>query len=592
VSQQDDVEPREPRDMYARALEHMTEVLLTETDTSRLLDQLARITGETLSVDRSLIVDMRTKEGRAIILCEWLNPNVEITPTKGAYPTSIFSAGEAELRKSRRPLESHAAAPHPALVSDSSAALLHGQMAIQSLLLVPFDFGLSGYHFFAFHQVTRARPWQPRALEFLRVATRHVSLALMQNAMIAARAESERAMHEAQKADSVALFAGSVAHDFGNLLGIVMGAVSRAREALEPDAPFAASLHDAERAANEAAELAKQLLAYAGKAHRTASDVDFSALVGEMQDLLHAAVGSVRLSLSCDTGTCFVHGDAAQLRQIVMNFVLNAAEAVGNAPEGAIAVAVRRETPADASPAPSTVVLSPLPPREGERLPRVVLEVRDNGKGIDPDVQKRIFEPFYSTKTKISGRGRGLGLAAVSGIAKTHGAELRVESAVGKGTTFTMLLPATLPPTAAAEPSAERHSRTTRTMTAESNNAQCTILLIDDTDNMRKMSARLLHELGYRAFAENSGVAGVDTLRKHGHAVSAVLLDWSMPPPGGRETFQHLRELCPDLPIVIMSGYAESVAHDLLDGGRTTFLEKPFTRDELGAALRAVIGRA
>jgi CheY-like chemotaxis protein len=216
-----------------------------------------------------------------------------------------------------------------------------------------------------------------------------------------------------------------------------------------------------------------------------------------------------------------------------------------------------------------------------------VLEVRDNGTGIDPDVQQRIFEPFYSTKPKIS--GRGLGLAAVSGIAKTHGAELRVESTVGKGTTFTMLLPAALSPAVAAELSADKHSRTTRTMTAESNHAQCTILLIEDTDNVRKMCACLLHDLGYRTLAENGGDAGVDTLKKHAHAVSAVLLDWSMPPPGGRETFQRLRELCPDLPIVIMSGYAESVANDLLSGGRTTFLEKPFTRDELGAALRAVI---
>ncbi|AKU93758.1 sensory box histidine kinase/response regulator [Labilithrix luteola] len=408
-----DDDKKEPRATYARALEHMTEVLLTETDTTRVLEGLARIAGETLNADRALIYDIRTDDQLAVALCEWLNPREAVSPTIATYPLSIFADAEAEVYRTRRPLESHAERPHVALSKDGSGVLLHENMSIQSLLWYPFDFRRTGYYLLVFNQVTHARPWLPREIEFLRIATRHAELALMQIAMKVAQVDSERAILEAQKAESIALLAGGVAHDFNNLLGIVIGAVARARSTLGAEAPLDANLRDAERAAREASDLAKHLLAYAGKAQFVAQNVDLVALASEMQDLLRAAAGSAQVTFS-SSGPCFVHGDAGQLRQILMNFVVNAKEAVADSGVGRISVSVRREGP------------------------KVLLEVRDNGRGMSQDVQKKIFEPFYSTKTL----GRGLGLAAVSGIVRSHGADLQVQSEPNEGTTFTVAFPA------------------------------------------------------------------------------------------------------------------------------------------------------
>lgn len=536
----------------------MTEVLLTETDTTRVLAGLARIAGETLHADRALIYDIRTDEQLAVALCEWLNPRVSVAPTLATYPLSIFADAEAEVYRTRRPLESQVDRPHVALSKDGSGVLLHERMSIKSLLWYPFDFRRTGYYMLAFNQVTHARPWLPREIEFLRIATRHAELALMQIAMKTAQAASEKALLEAQKAESIALLAGGVAHDFNNLLGIVIGAVSRARTTLGADASLDGNLRDAERAAREAADLAKHLLAYAGKAQFLAQNVDLVALASEMQDLLRAAAGSAQVTFS-SCGSCFVHGDAGQLRQILMNFVVNAKEAVGDSGGGRISVSVRRE---------------------GQR---VLLEVRDNGRGMSPDVQKKIFEPFYSTKTL----GRGLGLAAVSGIVRSHGAELQVQSEPNAGTTFTVAFPAVGVPSSA--PSSPRAPKSTRELSYPCPREDATIVLVDDSDNLRRMCACLLDDLGYKVLDAANGNVAVDTLKTHLNAVDVVLLDWSMPSPSGAETFRRLREVRADVPIVVMSGYAEGVAEDVLSSGNAAFIEKPFTREELDAVLRKVV---
>jgi len=326
MSERSDLESR-----YARALEHMTEVLLTETDSARVLEGLVRITGETLNADRSLIYEARLATSEAVGWCEWLNPAVKVTATKATYPLAAFSGGDEHLRRTRAWMESHADAQHPAFVGDGSASVLHGrgprQMSIQSLLWFPFDFRESGYYILAFNQVTHRRVWSAREIDFLRIATRHAVLALMQIGLQAERAESQRTILEAQKAESIAVLAGGVAHDFNGLLGIVIGAVGRARSALGDASPLAPGLRDAERAAREAADLAKHLLAFAGGGQLVVETFDLVALAEEMLDLLRSAAPGLRLTFEGD-GPCMVRGDAGQLRQALMNFVVNAAEAI------------------------------------------------------------------------------------------------------------------------------------------------------------------------------------------------------------------------------------------------------------------------
>jgi signal transduction histidine kinase/ActR/RegA family two-component response regulator len=548
----------EHRLTYARALEHMTEVLLTESDTPRVLEALARITCETLDVDRSLIYDVRLLEEQVVALCEWLNPAVDVTPTKGTYPLSAFAGGDREARRTRSWMESHSEQPHPALVDDGSAPVLHGQMSIRSLLWFPFDFREAGYYVLVFNQVTHRRVWLPHEIEFLRIATRHAALALMQIQLQAERAESQRVLLETQKAASISLLAGGVAHDFNGLLGIVLGVVGRARASLGPGHPLSSSLRDAERAAREAAHLATQLLAYAGGGRFVVETLDLAALVDEMQDLLRAAAGNVTVHFTND-GPSLVSGDAGQLRQVLVNFVVNAAEAIDEGVAGEIYVSVTRD------------------PTDGDSS-NVLLEVRDNGRGMAPEVQARIFEPFFTTKSF----GRGLGLAAVSGIVRSHSGQLRMRSAPDQGTTLSASFPAVATaqaPRAAAPPSAE-------------GTAGATLLLVDDSDNFRRMCASLLADLGYRTLEAGSGQVAVEVLTSHAHEIDAVVLDWTMPAPGGAETFLLLRSIRADLPIVIMSGYLEGDATELLRTGAAGFIEKPFTVEALGDVLRTVLAHS
>lgn len=546
---------REQQHEFALALQHMTDALLTERDSLRVLEALARITGETLGVDRSLIYEIREPTQELVALCEWLNPGVEVTATKATYPLGVFGAGNVEIKRTRTWLESHADHRHAALASDGSAGILHDQMSIQSLLWFPFDFREYGYFSLVFNQVSHLRAWLPDELEFLRVAIRHVQLALLQISMHDERAEAERVLLEAQKAESISVLAAGVAHDFNGHLGIVLGLVGRTRAALGEASVHAPFLRDAERAAREAAELAKHLLSYAGGGQFVIALIDLIELAKEMQDLLQAAAGHVVIRFALK-GPAFVRADAGQLRQVLMNLVVNAAEAVAGADRAEIHLLV-------------------APDHSNAEAPRVLLEVRDTGCGMTPEVQRRVFEPFFSTKNL----GRGLGLAAVGGIVRAHSAEMRVESTPGVGSTFSVLFPAV-----AATPMAPARAPVTRHSHVQ------TILVVDDSNNFRHMCCSLLDDLGYRAIDASDGIKAATILETNGVEIDAAMIDWTMPPPSGEETFRRLRAIRPQLPILIMSGYAASGATELVLQGGAEFVEKPFTVDTLEAALAELLG--
>lgn len=538
-----------PGGVYARAWERMTDTLLTERDAASILESLARITGETLGVDRSLIFEVKFAEEVAIGLSEWLNPDVVVSPTKATYPLASFAGGDDEQRRTRRWLESHRDAPHPAFASDGSAEVLHGAMSIQSLLWYPFDFRDGGYYLLVFNQVTRRRSWRPEEIAFLRVVTRQVSLALLQISMHAERAQAERVLLEAQKAESIRVLASGVAHDFNSLFGIVLGALGRAQLGLGAGHPQLAPLRDAERATIEASVLAKHLLAFAGEGRFVVEAFDLAALTRDMQDLLRALAADVPMTFEID-GPTFVRADAGQLRQVLVNFVINAKEAVDGA-EGHITVRVAPHEP-----------------------DRVVLSVADDGRGMTDEVQRRMFDPFFSTKAL----GRGLGLAAVSGIVRTHGGEIRVDSGPGRGTTMTVLFPRERAPSPARTPAPAPRERSPA------------LLLVDDNDNFRRTCADILSDLGYAVEPCADGLAATRALEASPGRFDVVLLDWTMPRLSGAETFQRLRALDAELPIVIMSGYAESVASDHVQLDLAAFLEKPFTVDALQEALSRVLG--
>jgi PAS domain S-box-containing protein len=373
-----------------------------------------------------------------------------------------------------------------------------------------------------------------------------------------AEASEARSRH-VQKLESIGVLAGGIAHDFNNLLHVVLGNADLALLHLPADAPAREHLDEVIRATQRAAELTQQLLAYSGRGAVETRHLDLSDEVREMATLLRTAI-SKHAALVWDLASDLpaITADPTQVRQIVMNLITNASDALGETP-GTITL---RTGGVD-------------PDREDAPPEFVFLEVSDSGCGMDTSTLQRIFDPFFSTKFS----GRGLGLAAVMGIVESHHGHIRIRTAPGEGTTFRILFPAV---TVSADVEPRRASGTDW-------RGRGTILLVEDEDGVREVVGRMLERLGFYVLPAEDGIAALEALERHDGAVTAVLLDLSMPRMGGSETLHHIRERRPDVPVVLMSGYTEQdVASKLLNGstGAAGFLQKPFLPEDLATVLR------
>ena len=390
-------------------------------------------------------------------------------------------------------------------------------------------------------------------------------------ARLAAEAERlrlERQLLEAQRLESIGTLAGGVAHDFNNLLMAVLGHAELLRLDLPPDSPLGPSVQQIMAGVNQAAELTRQLLAYAGRGQVTRQPVRLNDLIAELGRLLHAVIPpAAQLRYQLAPALPPVIADPTQLRQVLLNLLTNAAEAVGPA-GGQITVSTQ----------PVTLHTSAVGPPGAEALAPgayIQLTVGDTGSGMDAATQARMFEPFYSTKFT----GRGLGLAAVQGIVRSHGGAIHVTSAPGAGTAVVVWLPACEAPVPVAAPRA-----------AEGTAAVAgTVLMIDDEAPVRAVTRRLLEHLGMRVLEAEGGAQGLALLADHAGLITAVLLDLTMPEMGGVEVARQLAQRAPHIPVIVMSGYsAEEVEQQM---GRLPLagrLQKPFTLQSLRACLAAL----
>jgi len=384
----------------------------------------------------------------------------------------------------------------------------------------------------------------------------------------AKRESDEAALRETQRLESLGVLAGGIAHDFNNLLASVsasLSAIERLAKALPPEAHGALRPHleNAEAGAARAAELTRQLLAYGGRAPSAKEAVDLGPLLHEIVELLQVPLAKrIALSLDFDAELPAVHGDASQLRQVAMNLVTNAAEALGGA-EGTVRVSLRQETsPADAQP-----VGEPGEAVHGY----VVLRVEDDGRGMDEATRARAFEPFFSTK----GPGRGLGLATTVGILRAHGAKLGVASEVGRGTTITAAFPALH---TSLRPAPKKRESAPPSPRLDGH----TILLVDDERRARFALAFLLRDRGLTVVEAENGLEAVALVAERGHELDAVVMDITMPKLTGREAATQMLAARPGLPIVLTSGYAEGSLDDYADRAKVhAFLEKPFREEAL-----------
>jgi signal transduction histidine kinase/CheY-like chemotaxis protein len=387
----------------------------------------------------------------------------------------------------------------------------------------------------------------------------------------AERKELDRQFQETQKLESLGLLAGGIAHDFNNLLTTVIGNVGLVRMELPQQGSVRTYLNEIDSASKRAADLCRQLLAYAGKGRIELRRLDLSGFVEDNLELLRLCVSkkvSLRLDLARDLPP--VSGDPTQLRQILMNLVINGSEAIGDRP-GVVRIVTRR-IQADREFLARSVPLSDL--KEGEYL---ALEVHDDGCGMTPEVQSRIFEPFYTTKFT----GRGLGLAAVLGIARQHRGALTVESQPDKGTTFQLLLPPVagrLEPALPSKPKGEPYR------------GQGTLLVADDEPSIRFFAGHILTKAGFEVQVAGDGAEALAIFARDPDRFRAVLLDLTMPRLDGQEAFSQIRQLRADVRVLLMSGFSHDEAMQRFAGqGLDGFIQKPFGPHEFLEALRRVL---
>jgi len=376
----------------------------------------------------------------------------------------------------------------------------------------------------------------------------------------------EARLREAHKMEALGQLAGGVAHDFNNILTAITGYAQVLRHDLPPDDPRAEDVAEILRAAERGAGVTRQLLAF-GRRHALETEVlDLAAVVRELGPMLAQLLPrQLDLRLPDAEACAHVHATRSQLEQIVMNLVLNARDAMPGG--GTVAIDVRTEEAG------------------GDR--HAVLEVRDTGVGMTQEVRARAFEPFFTTKRKE--QGTGLGLATVYGVVHQFGGEVDIESAQGAGTVVSVTLPLVAP--AHAPPSSEA--------VAPAASGRRRVLLVEDESAIRALVRRVLDRAGYDVLEAPHGAAALEIVRT-GTPLDLLLTDAAMPELSGVELARETAALRPDLPIVLMSGYAELSGVSVGPGGAIsgvgtpmTFIEKPFTMDRLLAVVaRALGGRA
>ncbi len=378
-------------------------------------------------------------------------------------------------------------------------------------------------------------------------------------------------LEHAQRLESLGVLAGGIAHDFNNLLTAILGNAELARGRLEDKPAVIGHIDNIVDSCDNAAELCKQMLAYAGKGSYEMRVINLNDMVKSMGKLIRASVSSnIALKIKLNSHLPGIEGDQAQIQQLILNFIVNSADAIGSA-SGEIKVSsgVRKMDHEQLSTLYNGRELS-----AGEY---VILEVRDTGCGMSQEMQDKIFDPFFTTKET----GSGLGLSAVLGIVRGHHGALQVFSTPGKGSAFRVYLPLTTQAFSA---------KVVSTVEVDAWQGDGKVLVVDDDLRVRNVARLLIENMNFDVVTAEDGKEGLELFgRRHDNLV-AVLLDMTMPVLGGVEAMAGMRQVDPGVPIILVSGYSEIEAGALIRGDRPdSFLQKPFNAKALKATLYEVM---
>jgi PAS domain S-box-containing protein len=387
------------------------------------------------------------------------------------------------------------------------------------------------------------------------------------------RKRTEERLRQTQKLESIGLLAGGIAHDFNNILTGILGNASLAQDILPPGSEVQPILDQMINASQHAAHLTRQMLAYSGQGRYVVQPVVLSKVVPEFLKLIQGSISTkVTVRLELAEGLPQVMADVAQMQQVIMNLVLNAAEAIGDR-KGTIAIRTGVR-------GPDSVEVNRAEIPRGDY---VYLEVEDTGTGMDAATKARIFDPFFSTKFT----GRGLGLAAVAGIVRGHHGAISVDTAPGRGSRFLVLFPASSEPVPTALPPVSPAP------SSRQDNAGRVVLVVDDEPVVLRTATMALTRSGFTVLPADSGFKATELLQQEKQRISLVLLDLSMPGMDGRETLARMREIKPDIAVVISSGYGEQETMALFAGKPISgFIQKPYTAARIAEVINAALERS
>lgn len=383
-----------------------------------------------------------------------------------------------------------------------------------------------------------------------------------------ALSESQELLRQANKMESIGRLAGGVAHDSNNMLTPIIGYAQLLLDDTPEHDPRRADLEEILQAAERARDLNRSLLAFARRQTLEMRPVELNVVVNDLETLLVQSLrDDMTLQLHLSPVSMVVKGDSGQLAQVLLNLVLNAQDAM---PDGGV---ISVETGG------AVVDEDSVEAHRGMALGGyAVLSVTDTGCGIAPEAMEHIFEPFFTSK--VQGKGVGLGLASVYGIAEQHGGDVLAYSEVGRGSTFKVFLP----PTERVPSSALHHTPALPAGGTE------TVLVAEDRDEVRNLAVRVLRRLGYTVLQADTGAAALRVAAGHDAPIHLLLTDVVMPEMGGKELAECLRKALPDVKVIFMSGYADETfgPRSVLEDG-TEFIQKPFSIVELATKVRAVL---
>jgi len=380
----------------------------------------------------------------------------------------------------------------------------------------------------------------------------------------------EQQLRQSQKMEAIGTLAGGIAHDFNNILSAIIGYTELACEQLPESEQLRHNLLQVLKAADRAKNLVQQILAFSRKSQMGHQPIPFAATITDALKLLRPTLPStIEIHTHITDSDAAIRGDATQIQQVLINLCTNAAHAMQET-GGTLTIAVN----------PVSLDLDQAALYNVGCGDYVMLEVTDTGTGISPDIIDRIFDPFFTTKEV--GKGSGMGLAVVHGIVKSHGGGIRVESQTGNGTSFFAVFPRIY--------HTDPHEPVQEVFIPGGNES---VLIVDDEDDLRTVSLHMLESLGYRVVAARTSIEALSLFLQDPERFDLVITDQTMPGMTGYELAKKILEVRPSMPIILCTGYSETVSEDKARAcGITGFIFKPFNRAELGATVRTALDKS